>query len=221
MRKEEEDVKEEEEEMRKEKEARLKALVAKRKLLQHRLVQRKREVDSIQVEKNQSDQDLETSTFVTKQKCLQLREQLDRDRQVARKKLVDLTTQSAAATKKLQGVISKGEKILRLSEVCHKLQTKLKIPTLEHEQTFCESGNLQHHLNVALQHRELLRKQKQDLIRENRQMELLLQHMKDGPLMVFPALSLSVPPDAKSADGTALCGGATAPPDGPTDSDHN
>ncbi|XP_013890060.1 trichohyalin [Austrofundulus limnaeus] len=100
--------------------------------------------------------------------------------------------------------------VLRAADVSHKLQSKQEVPTMEHGQTFCGSEELQR--------RQLLRNQNQDLIQQDHQ----LQQNKDGPLMVSPVPSpvLSpVPPDTTSAAGTALCGGSTEPPAGPTGSD--
>lgn len=53
------------------------------------------------------EQDLRTAVDSIRKKCLQLRDQLVRDRGEARKKLVELSDWSCAATKTLHTVISK------------------------------------------------------------------------------------------------------------------
>lgn len=64
-----------------------------------------------------------------------------------------------------------------------------------------EVEDLQHLLNVALQHRDLLRNKQLDLSWENNQLEVLLQpgdslYGHHGPLLVSQAPSTSVPPAA-------------------------
>lgn len=113
----------------------------------------KQDVDSEQP----LNQDLSVHLNTTKQRCLQQGEQLVRDHQAARRKLLDLSNQGDVTTRKLQEVISKvtltppstasppaaplillllfqGEKVLRAAEQCHKLQSKLELPTKEHGQ---------------------------------------------------------------------------------------
>ncbi|MBN3316203.1 DRC2 protein, partial [Atractosteus spatula] len=54
----------------------------------------------------------------------QLKAQLSRARARERSQLATLTVHSAAATKKLQHIIHKGERLLRLTEMCRKLETE-------------------------------------------------------------------------------------------------
>ncbi|XP_030634041.1 dynein regulatory complex subunit 2 [Chanos chanos] len=53
-----------------------------------------------------------------------LKDQLSSAQTINRKLLTTLIVQSDAAAKKLQGIIAKGEKLLRLSEMCRKLETE-------------------------------------------------------------------------------------------------
>uniref|UniRef100_A0A8C9R8S4 Dynein regulatory complex protein 1 n=1 Tax=Scleropages formosus TaxID=113540 RepID=A0A8C9R8S4_SCLFO len=53
----------------------------------------------------------------------QMKEQLSYVRARKRNQLTILAVHSNAAAKKLQGVMKKGEKLLRMSEMCHKLET--------------------------------------------------------------------------------------------------
>ncbi|KAL0978364.1 hypothetical protein UPYG_G00169520 [Umbra pygmaea] len=60
---------------------------------------------------------------LTLQAC-QLKDQLSRARDAQRSQLTNLIVHSNAATKKLQGITSKGERLLRLAEMCRKLETE-------------------------------------------------------------------------------------------------
>ncbi|XP_037543129.1 dynein regulatory complex subunit 2 [Nematolebias whitei] len=162
--------------------------------LQVRIAQLKQQIVSTKTEKVLMEQDLRTAVHSIRQKCLQLRDQLVRDRGAARKKLVELSDWSGAAAKTLHTVISKGEKVLHVAEICHKLQSRQEVLPGEVE-------DLQHLLNVALQHRDLLRNQQLDLSWENHQLEVLLRPGDSldghhGPLLVSQAPSTSVPPAA-------------------------
>uniref|UniRef100_A0A087X9M9 Dynein regulatory complex subunit 2 n=1 Tax=Poecilia formosa TaxID=48698 RepID=A0A087X9M9_POEFO len=75
-----------------------------------------------EAERDLMQQNWDFTTDKINQKCRQLQEQLARDRQDARKKLAILSIQGATATKNLQAIITKGEKVLRVSELCRKIK---------------------------------------------------------------------------------------------------
>ncbi|XP_029927456.1 dynein regulatory complex subunit 2 [Myripristis murdjan] len=54
----------------------------------------------------------------------QLQTQITQNHLAARRRLAELCTRSTAATKRLQSIIAKGEKILRLAEMCRKLESQ-------------------------------------------------------------------------------------------------
>ncbi|XP_017297566.1 dynein regulatory complex subunit 2 isoform X1 [Kryptolebias marmoratus] len=152
----------------------------------------RQQLSSRKAEKVLIYQDQSATADRTNQKCHQLREQLAQDRRAARKKLTELSDRSGAVAKKLQAVISKGERVLHVAEMCRKLQNKQEVLTGQFEE-------LQQHLNLALLRREHLRNHQTALSQENQQLELLLQQHSDvlhgphAPLLVSPAPSTSVP----------------------------
>ncbi|XP_054902668.1 dynein regulatory complex subunit 2 [Poeciliopsis prolifica] len=176
------------------------------KRLKGKAIKLRQQIFSCQAERDLMQQNWNFTTDKINQKCRLLQEQLARDRQEARKKLTILSIQGAAATKNLQTVITKGEKVLRLSELCRKIkkqqeimpetsadkwktctekqdvlelqdQQQLKeLQELQERQQLKELENLQQRLNSALLHREALRKQNQRLKQENRQLQVLLDH---------------------------------------------
>ncbi|XP_072230923.1 dynein regulatory complex subunit 2 [Leuresthes tenuis] len=178
--------------------------------LKEKTTQLREQMISSEAENNVTKQNLTDARVKVNQKCHKLRDQLAGDRQAARKQLTELTVQGDAAMKKLQAVITKGEKLLRVAEMCRKLEDKhgvlssssSSLPAEEHRQVceFEELQQLQQRLNATLLHREALRKHREDLSRENEQLELLLTQHADGlheyhnPLMASQAPTTSVPP---------------------------
>ncbi|XP_026195802.1 dynein regulatory complex subunit 2 [Anabas testudineus] len=157
-------------------------------------------------------------------KTRKLRDQLTRAQMAVRKQLTDLTIHGNDAAKTLQEVINKGERILRVAEMCRKLENEqenvfppsaaeensvTEKEELEKEQSqFPELQQLMQRINTALLHREALKKQRGDLSRENQQLRLLLRrHLDamtvsdstlDGPhalLTAYRAPTTAAPPD--------------------------
>ncbi|CAK6980073.1 dynein regulatory complex subunit 2 [Scomber scombrus] len=126
-----------------------------------------------------------------------LRSQLTQAHAAARQQLADLTVTTAATTKKLQAVIAKGERVLRVGEMCEKLEseqenvfTTLSSTTDELKpemegaakdaSTFPELQQVMRRCNASLLQREALRKHREDLNRENQQLRLLLRQHLDA-----------------------------------------
>ncbi|KAK2826819.1 hypothetical protein Q5P01_021033 [Channa striata] len=138
-----------------------------------------------------------------------LRSQLLQDGTTARNQLTDLTLQSNGAAKKLREVINKGERFLRVAEICRKLESeqeniftssaaesqRQERPVSEEDRQakdvpeFPELRRVVLHINNALLHREALRKEKEDLSRENQQLRLLLRQHLDAMTVSEDALN--------------------------------
>ncbi|KAM9341597.1 dynein regulatory complex subunit 2 [Symphorus nematophorus] len=143
-------------------------------------------------------QNLEDARNKAKQETHELQNQLTQARSVARKQLTVLTVQSNAAAKKLRAVISKGEKVLRIAELCHKLENKQKnilstvlskepclVPQTEEAAKevpgeFPELRQVRWRIGTAVLQREALKKRRDDVSRENLQLRLLLQQHLDA-----------------------------------------
>ncbi|XP_070698408.1 dynein regulatory complex subunit 2 [Pempheris klunzingeri] len=164
--------------------------IRKMRMLQQSLIDMRMEMKSNETENQMTQQELTANTNQVKQQTCRLRDQMTRTHAAAGKQLADLTVQSDAAAKKLQAVIAKGEKILRITEMCHKLEREqegvlpLLPPAEEHRQEPAERSEFQElqqltwRVNTATLQREAVRKHKDDLRRENRQLRLLLrQHL--------------------------------------------
>ncbi|XP_010879917.2 dynein regulatory complex subunit 2 isoform X1 [Esox lucius] len=81
-------------------------------------------LNSIQKESAKVTQDLRTAREEVTLQTYQLKGQLSRTRTAKRTQLTNLTVHSDAATKKLLGIIAKGERLLRMAEMCRKLETE-------------------------------------------------------------------------------------------------
>ncbi|XP_014850085.1 PREDICTED: coiled-coil domain-containing protein 65-like [Poecilia mexicana] len=179
------------------------------KRLKSKAIKLRQQIFSCQAERDLMQQNWDFTTDKINQKCRQLQEQLARDRQDARKKLAILSIQGATATKNLQAIITKGEKVLRVSELCRKikkqqeimpgtsedkqrtctpeqevlelqdLQQLKELQQLQEKQQLKELHDLQQLLNSTLLHREALRKQNQVLKHENQHLQALLDHRDD------------------------------------------
>uniref|UniRef100_A0A1A8QNQ8 Coiled-coil domain containing 65 n=1 Tax=Nothobranchius rachovii TaxID=451742 RepID=A0A1A8QNQ8_9TELE len=110
-------------------------------------------------------------------------DQLVRDNQAARKELSELSIKSDAITKKLQAIISEGERALLADEMSPKVNVSTSPQVCMEDQRLDGAGpvkglwefeELQLDSNIALLHREVLRNQNLYLIQENEQLELLL-----------------------------------------------
>ncbi|KAK9529376.1 hypothetical protein VZT92_013474 [Zoarces viviparus] len=117
-----------------------------------------------------------------------LQDQQNRGRAAARKRLTELMVQNDATARKLKAAIAKGSKVLRVAEMCHKLERQLKdVPLVvspedkRQETTGPETDGpdkemsalqqLMGKINTSVLQREALRKRRDDL---NRQLRLLL-----------------------------------------------
>ncbi|XP_035529352.1 dynein regulatory complex subunit 2-like [Morone saxatilis] len=152
-------------------------------------------LNSCKTEKQSVEDDLIATKKQVNLKTHKLRDQLTQAQTVARKQLTDLTVQSDNAVKKLQAVIAKGERVLRAAEMCRKLESEQMnvlsgfIPTEDCRQdaaeteealAFSELRRVTLNMNRALLQREALRRQRDDLSRENRQLKLLLRQHLDA-----------------------------------------
>ncbi|XP_068195310.1 dynein regulatory complex subunit 2-like [Antennarius striatus] len=173
------------------------------------------------VETQLEEQDMTEHQSQVKQKTQQVREQLRQNKKTTRQQLTDLVVQSNKAKKKLQATLDKGERILRRIEICNKLERKCGLLVSTEEQRPESTGPepqpdapdfpalqpLMRRLNTALLKGEALKKHKDELRRENKQLKLLLrQHLDamtvndntlDGPgalLGVNPAPVIVVTP---------------------------
>uniref|UniRef100_A0A671UXT2 Uncharacterized protein n=1 Tax=Sparus aurata TaxID=8175 RepID=A0A671UXT2_SPAAU len=195
------------------------------KSLQDLVIQLRDRLNSRKKKNQLVEQDLTAARDQMKRKILELREQLTRTRKAARKQLTDLSVQGHNATKRLEAVIAKGEKVLNVAEMCQKLENRQRNlsalfsaedPRTEtHEPAegapaFPELQQVTRSINSAVLQREALKKHKHDLTRENQQLRLLLrQHLDgitvsdsalDGPralLAVSPAPTTTTPLDNK------------------------
>ncbi|XP_053192171.1 dynein regulatory complex subunit 2 [Scomber japonicus] len=119
-----------------------------------------------------------------------LRSQLTRAHAAARQQLADLTVTTDAVTKKLQAVIAKGERVLRVAEMCDKLESEqenvftcLSTTDEPKQEDWCGFPELQpvmRRCNASVLQREALRKHREDLSRENQQLRVLLRQHLDA-----------------------------------------
>ena len=141
------------------------------------------------------ERDLPAARNKEKEVTHRLRDQLTRSQSVAKKQLTELTMQSNNATTKLKAIIVDGKRVLRVAQLCQKLEGKQKnvfmspssgedrhtSMTEEEEATmsreFPELWRVMRHNYATLVHRDALKKFNNDLSRENQQLRLLLcQH---------------------------------------------
>ncbi|KAM9728686.1 dynein regulatory complex subunit 2-like isoform 2-T2 [Menidia menidia] len=136
-------------------------------------------------------------------RCQQLRRRLDGDRRDARRQLGALATLSQGAASRLQAAIGKGEKLLRLADLCRRLEEK-HLPALPAE----EPG--QRRLNGAVFRREAVRLQRDELQRQNLQLEALLSRPAAGGPPPAALLTATRAPTAIRAPTTATRAPTTA-----------
>ncbi|XP_044231881.1 dynein regulatory complex subunit 2 [Thunnus albacares] len=147
-------------------------------------------------------QDLTVTKNEMNRKTHKLRDQLTQAQAAARKQLTDLTVLSDVPVKKLQAVIAKGERVLRVAEMCNKLENEQKnvftsssstTDELRQEKTaaerdevaketsaFPELQPLMRRCNAALLQRHALKIHREDLSRENQRLKLLLRQHLDA-----------------------------------------
>uniref|UniRef100_A0A8B9KZV7 Dynein regulatory complex subunit 2 n=1 Tax=Astyanax mexicanus TaxID=7994 RepID=A0A8B9KZV7_ASTMX len=82
------------------------------------------QLTSSQKESEASARDLRAAREEVTCKTRQLRAKISVARAAERRKLANLTVHSNNTTKKLQDIVGKGEKLLRLAEMCRKLETE-------------------------------------------------------------------------------------------------
>ncbi|KAI3367480.1 hypothetical protein L3Q82_026200, partial [Scortum barcoo] len=142
------------------------------------------------------DKDLIATKNQVNQKAHELRDQLTQIHSAGKKQLSDLTVQGDNAAKKLRAVIAKGERVLRVAAMCHKLESEQKIvclplfsaeePKQERPETetpakeVAELRQVMKRINVGVLQREALKRKKDDLSRENQQLKLLLRQHLDA-----------------------------------------
>ncbi|XP_073340412.1 dynein regulatory complex subunit 2 [Pagrus major] len=165
------------------------------KSLQDLVIQLRERLNSRKTKNQLVEQDLTAARDQVKRKTLELREQLTRSQKAARKQLTDLSLQGHSATKRLEAVTTKGERVLHVAEMCQKLENKQRnvsaLFSAEDHRTetqqpaegasaFPELQRVTRSINSAVLQREALKKHKQDLTRENQQLRLLLRQHLDG-----------------------------------------
>ncbi|XP_071329216.1 dynein regulatory complex subunit 2 isoform X2 [Trachinotus anak] len=194
--------------------------------LQDSVFQLRVKLNSSQTENQAEEKELMASSNEVDKKTDQLRQRLDQGRSAARKQLIHLTVHSSNATKKLHAVIAKGERVLRVAEMCRKLERKHeKLLTssssspaenhrsvTEEEEPAKESSEfpqlqqLTQRFSLALLVRLALRKQMEDLSRQNQQLRLQLRqqvddmsvgnhalHARHAPITISQAPTTTVP----------------------------
>ncbi|XP_067092646.1 dynein regulatory complex subunit 2 [Osmerus mordax] len=136
-----------------------------------------------------------------------LKAQLSRARTAERSQLANLTIHSNAAAKKLKGIIDKGEKLLRLAEMCRKLETEhekvlpfytssltteeqnqarahaMETPHGELAKAMQNYSDLElfwHRYNKVLLERLCLEREKDVMTQENEHLRVLLRQYLDG-----------------------------------------
>ncbi|XP_076604456.1 dynein regulatory complex subunit 2 [Chaetodon auriga] len=181
--------------------------------LQDTVTQLRDKLNSTKTENQSVEQDLTAARNQVNRKTHKLRDQLTQAQTAARKQLTDLTVQSDNATKNLQAVIAKGQRVLRVADMCRKLESEQKnhsfLPEEHRPQTtepaqvaaeFPELLQVSWSISTAALQREALKKHRDDLSRENQQLRLLLRRHLDAmtvsddafdgrqaPLVVCPA----------------------------------
>ncbi|XP_060937845.1 dynein regulatory complex subunit 2-like [Limanda limanda] len=163
--------------------------------LQDCVFQLRMKLHSNKTEKEYVEQDLPAARNKEKQVTYKLRDNLTHSQSVAWRQLIELTVQSDNASKKLKVVIADGERVLRVAELCQKLEGRQKNVFMstcsaedpnrsmtEVEQAmemseFPELWRVMRHSYATLVHRDALKKCNNDLSSENQQLRLLLcQH---------------------------------------------
>ncbi|XP_056230512.1 dynein regulatory complex subunit 2-like isoform X1 [Seriola aureovittata] len=209
--------------------------------LQDKVIHVRGRLKSIKTENKPKEQDLATTVTEVNKKTDKLSKQLNENRSVARKQLIDLSAQSNKTAKKLQAMIAKGEKVLRVAEMCRKLEIKHEevLSSLssaadnqrsmtegeEEEKETSEFPELMRRMNTALLVRDTLKKQKQDLRQQNQQLRRQLRQQvddmsvsdstldgHDAPLAVSKVPTTAVPPITNRRSNDKMAVSHTASP---------
>ncbi|XP_058470678.1 dynein regulatory complex subunit 2 isoform X2 [Solea solea] len=178
----------------------------KLRLLQKTEQQKKKVMKKVQLKETSSETERDETDVVddVKQKTRELGGQLTRGRSVAKKRLVDLSVQSDAATKRLQTAVVKGQRVLRVAEMCRKLENAIT-PWSNHsaeteeeggaKDTFPELRRATRHVTAALLQRDAARTERERLRRDNVQLRTLLrQHLDAMTLSDHAALTVNHAP---------------------------
>ncbi|XP_035465945.2 dynein regulatory complex subunit 2-like [Scophthalmus maximus] len=151
------------------------------------------------------EQDLTAATGDVNQKSRKLRDQQTRDRAGSRRRIVNLTAQFHDATRRLQAVVAKGERILRVAEMCRKQENvfttsaeddQRSVTEEEAAEEACEFADIRQatrRFNGALLQRAALTRRREELSRENRQLRLLLRQRLEAMAASDHALALDRP----------------------------
>ncbi|XP_072304530.1 dynein regulatory complex subunit 2-like [Eucyclogobius newberryi] len=135
--------------------------------------------------------EIEQQLSVTNEGVKTLRAEMELERCRSRKSLIALTVDSDKAAKKLQNVVNTGERILRLAKLSKKLEDKMLITEeleappgnelTEEEEELWEYPELKLFTtcqNLALLQRKLLRRHRDAKYRENNQLHLKIQQLR-------------------------------------------
>ncbi|XP_023687004.2 dynein regulatory complex subunit 2 [Paramormyrops kingsleyae] len=174
--------------------------------IQTKIAKLRAQLSSRQGESTLMTQDLRAAKTDVLLQAQQLMTQLGGTRAADRRRLTDLTVRSNAAAKTLRGVIEKGEKLLRLSEMCRKLETEqekvlpfyscslsaeeslggggsAEVPTEELAKAMQDHSALEHfwqRYNKAQLERLCLERERAELSQENQRLRLLLRQYLDS-----------------------------------------
>ncbi|XP_020790625.1 dynein regulatory complex subunit 2 [Boleophthalmus pectinirostris] len=137
--------------------------------------------------------EVEHQLSVTTEGIQTLRAQMEQERSKSRKRLTVLSVSNDKAAKKLLNVVNTGERVLRLAKLCKKLEDKLLITeemNTPPENELAEEGEDQEsweypqlnlfnaRQNSALLQREVLRRRRDAMRRENTQLQLKIQQLQ-------------------------------------------
>ncbi|XP_059208684.1 dynein regulatory complex subunit 2 [Centropristis striata] len=180
------------------------------KRLQEAVIQLRETLSAAKTEGLSVEKDLLAARNQAKRSTHAARDQLTQQETAARKQLTELTVQSAAAAKKLQAAIATGQKLLRVADMCGRLDgeqqevlsASFPSETLRPETEGPETEGpetegpetegpetegpekemlpLMKSINKAELLRGALRRQRDDLSRENQQLKLLLVQHQDA-----------------------------------------
>ncbi|XP_068593357.1 dynein regulatory complex subunit 2 isoform X2 [Cebidichthys violaceus] len=171
--------------------------VKKVKKMKETVVRLRDTLDKRETENTSVEQDLRDERKAAIGRNRSLQDRLTRDRAAARKRLTELTVQSDTAARKLKAAIGKGPKVLRVAEMCRKLERQLEdvlltVPPEDQRQEttgpetegpgkdMSALQQLRGKINTSVLQREALRKRRDDLNRDNRQLRLLLRQRQDA-----------------------------------------
>ncbi|XP_029372269.1 dynein regulatory complex subunit 2 [Echeneis naucrates] len=169
--------------------------------LQHSVIKLREKMNSRETEKNAAIQDLKALNNEIRIKIDKLNQERSQHQSEARKQLIKLTMQSNGAMKKLQAMIAKGERVVRVGEMCRKLERKhekvlrsslssspsspssaaaeenhrsltQEVKPSNQSSEFQELQQLTRRLNTAVLIRDALKKQREDLNQQNQELRL-------------------------------------------------